>query len=201
MRIPEFPEANHTLLIPLKTQSDLELLRQFQECPEQGKFFAALFYRYHPVVYSLIIQRMVTPEINNYLMAIAWRQFFYEMRGLVLEEDDNLLLDSLQDWFIYHTGVLLQEVNIPQIITYDLEKTPVPLWCYVEQGLENLSPLSRFILVMSEKFNWNQTRIIAYLQAEGHLFSNTEITDYLESAYQQLEAGLPSDICSIYLEI
>lgn len=200
MRVPEFAEANHPLLESLKIQSDLELLRQFQDYPEQGKFFAAIFYRYYPIVYGLILQTLVTPEATNYLLAIAWRQFFYEMRGLVFEDNQDSPLDSLQDWLIYHTGAFLREVSIPELITYDLEKTPPPLWCYVEQGLENLSPLLRFILVMSEKFNWNQTRIIAYLQAEGQIISLEEITDYLEEGYAQLEASIPSDIRTIYLE-
>jgi hypothetical protein len=198
MRVPEFSEANHPLLESLKTQTDLELLRQFQDYPKQGKFFAALFYRYYPIVYGLIWPTLVTHEATNYILAITWRQFFYEMRGLVFE--DNFPLDSLQDWLIYNTGVFLGQVSIPEIITYDLEKTPPPLWCYVEQGLENLSPLSRFILVMSEKFNWNQTRIIAYLQAEGQIISLEEITDYLEEGYAQLDASIPSDIRTIYLE-
>ncbi|TVQ45807.1 MAG: sigma-70 family RNA polymerase sigma factor [Gloeocapsa sp. DLM2.Bin57] len=197
MRVPEFPEANHPLLDSLKTQRDSELLRQFQDYPDQGKFFAAIFYRYYPIVYGLILQNLVTPEVTNYLLALVWRQFFYEMRGLVFED---LPLDSLQDWLIYHTGAFLREVSVPEMITYDLETTPPPLWCYVEQGLENLDPLSRFILVMSEKFNWNQTRIIAYLQAEGQTISLEEVNHYLEQGYTDLQASLPADIRAIYLE-
>lgn len=197
MRVPEFPEANHPLLDSLKTQGDLELLRQFQDYPDQGRFFAAIFYRYYPLVYGLILQNLVTPEVTNYLLALVWRQFFYEMRGLVFED---LPLDSLQDWLIYHTGAFLREVSVPEMITYDLETTPPPLWCYVEQGLEHLHPLSRFIVVMSEKFNWNQTRIIAYLQAEGQTVSLEEVNHYLEQGYTDLQASLPADIRAIYLE-
>lgn len=200
MRIPQFPEANHPLIQSLTTQSDLELLRRFQEYPEQGRFFTAIFCRYTPVVYSLILKRMVTPEVTNYLLAIAWRQFFYEMRGLAFELNLTPELDCLQDWLIYQTGLLLKEVTIPEVITYDLYKTSPPLWCYVEEALENLPPLLRFIVVMSDKFNWNCTRITAYLQAEGNSVTTAEITDYLEQGYEQLEANLPTDIRLIYLE-
>ncbi|WP_173391270.1 sigma-70 family RNA polymerase sigma factor [Gloeocapsa sp. PCC 73106] len=197
MRIPQLPEANHPLIESLRNQSDLELLRQFQEYPEQGKFFTAIVCRYTPIIYILIAQAIVTPEVSNYVLAIAWRQFFYEMRGLHF----NSGLDCLQDWLIYQTGILLQEVTIPEVITYNLQKTPPALWCYVEQGLDTLPPLLRFILVTSERFNWNHTRIIAYLQSEGHLLSLAEITEYLEQGYQRLEWSLPEDIRLIYLEL
>jgi len=200
MRIPELPEASHAVLESIKTATDAELLRQFQEYPEQGKFFAAIFYRYYPIVYSLIAQGIVTVESRDYLLAMIWRQFFYEMRGLDLEDNQTSPLESLQDWIIYNTGILINTIKTPSLITYSLTETPPPLWCYVEQSLENLPPLSRFILVMSEKFGWNQRRIIAYLQTEGNLLSTEQITEYINQAYEQLENSLPSDIRSIYLE-
>lgn len=198
MRIPEFIEANHPLILSLRHQSDQELLRQYQEFPEQGKFFAAIFYRYQPIVYSLITQAVVNPEISNYLLAASWRQFFYELRGLVINLESPL--NSLQDWLIYHTNVYLKQVQLPEIITYDIYKTPPPLWCYVQEGLDSLHPLLRFILVMTEKFNWTQTRLASYLQAEGETISVGEIVYCLEQAYQYLESNLPEDIRLIYLD-
>ncbi|NJL22518.1 MAG: sigma-70 family RNA polymerase sigma factor, partial [Leptolyngbyaceae cyanobacterium SM1_3_5] len=74
------------------------------------------------------------------------------------------------------------------------------LWCYVEQALEQLPPTQRLIVVMAQTFRWSETRIAAYLQAEGEVISPKQVREQLRSSYAQLEAALPDDIRAIYLE-
>jgi hypothetical protein len=52
---------------------------------------------------------------------------------------------------------------------------------------------------MVQRFHWNETKIAAYLQAEGEEISLSEVTSCLEESYRMLEAKLPADIRAIYL--
>jgi hypothetical protein len=55
------------------------------------------------------------------------------------------------------------------------------------------------MVVMAQTFNWSETRIAAYLQAEGEVMSPAEVSTQLGHGYQLLEAALPDDIREIYL--
>lgn len=55
------------------------------------------------------------------------------------------------------------------------------------------------MVLMAQSFHWSETRIAAYLQAEGEVFSPAEIRVQLLKGYQLLEATLPEDIRAIYL--
>jgi hypothetical protein len=52
---------------------------------------------------------------------------------------------------------------------------------------------------MDQTFHWSETRIAAYLQAEGERISPLEVADFLQSGYCMLEDKLPIDIRAIYL--
>ena len=52
---------------------------------------------------------------------------------------------------------------------------------------------------MALTFRWSETRIAAYLQAEGEKLSPAQVRHTLGTAYQNLEAALPEDIRAIYL--
>jgi hypothetical protein len=54
---------------------------------------------------------------------------------------------------------------------------------------------------MSQTFRWSETRIAAYLQAEGNPISAAEVARRLPKAIAQLEATLPTDICEIYFGV
>jgi hypothetical protein len=55
------------------------------------------------------------------------------------------------------------------------------------------------MVVMAQSFHWSETRIAAYLQAEGEAISPAQVRIQLQQGYQLLEAGLPEDIRVIYL--
>jgi metal-sulfur cluster biosynthetic enzyme len=77
--------------------------------------------------------------------------------------------------------------------------TSPPLWCYVERALEQLPPVSRVMVLMAQTFNWSETRISAYLQAEGEVMTPADVRTQLQDAYRLLEAALPEDVRGIYL--
>ena len=58
----------------------------------------------------------------------------------------------------------------------------------------------RLIVLMAQTFHWSETRIAAYLQAEGEAIAPNEIAIFLQEGYRMLEDKLPSDLRSIYLE-
>lgn len=201
MQIPHFSESNHPIVKSLFHHSDRELLTLFQRHPEQGKYFTALFCRYSPIVYTLIRHSARSPVQAEYLFALTWRHIFYELGGLDLRHEAASSSNSFQNWLINQTAFCINQADLPPVeeIHYDLKTAPPPLWCYLEQALEQLQPAMRLMVIMAQTFNWSETRIAAYLQAEGEPLSPAQVKLELEKGYQVLERALPEDIRLIYL--
>ena len=108
---------------------------------------------------------------------------------------------SLQGWLINLTAAHINQIKLPDVesIHYVLQDAPPPLWCYTERALENLMPKHRLMIVMAETFEWSDTRISAYLQAEGERVAPQDIRAERQLAYQSLERAIPSDMRAIYL--
>jgi hypothetical protein len=202
MQIPHFPETNHPLVKSLFHHSDQELLSLFQRYPETGKYFTAIFCRYSPIVYTLIQHSARSPVQADYLFAMTWRHIYYELGGLDLENPlpghEGL---TLQNWLINITAFCINEIELPptEAIHYSLQATSPPLWCYVEKALDQLPPILRLMVLMAQTFHWSETRIAAYLQAEGERIAPAEVANFLQEGYRMLEDKLPADIRSIYL--
>lgn len=201
MQIPHFSESNHPIVKSLFHHSDQELLTLFQRYPEQGKYFTAIFCRYSPIVFTLIRHSARSPVQADYLFALTWRHIFHELRGLDLRHDTTPGSNSFQGWLINMTAICINQAELPPVesIHYDLQAAPPPLWCYLEQALEQLQPGIRLMVVMAQTFQWSETRIAAYLQAEGEVISPAQVRIQLQQGYQLLEAALPEDIREIYL--
>ena len=203
MQIPSFPETNHPLVRSLFEQTDQELLNLFQRYPDSGRYFTAIFARYHPIVYTLIQHSAKSPVQADYLFALTWQQIYYEMRELSLEQPINEQEGlSLQNWLINMTAFCINRISVPpaEAIHYSLQETSPPLWCYLQQALDKLPPVLRVVLLMARTFHWSETRIAAYLQAEGENISIVQVSDLLQQSYQILEEKLDPDIRVIYLE-
>ncbi len=222
MQIPTFPECDHDLVKSLISQSDYALVDSLQRSPTEGKYFTALFCRYSSVVYSLIRHSAKSPVQADYLFALIWRHILNELSGIELSafrspanpqttnsptdpsaEDENLALEfSLQAWLINLTAAYINQVKMPDVesIHYVLKSAPPPLWCYTERALEGLPPKHRLIVLMAQTFEWSDTRIAAYLQAEGEQISASEVQAERQKAYPALEQAIPTDIRSIYLQ-
>ncbi|MEH2180785.1 sigma-70 family RNA polymerase sigma factor [Nostoc sp.] len=201
MQIPHFPEANHPLVKSLFHHSDHELLTLFQRYPDAGKYFTVIFCRYSPIVYTLIRHSARSPVQADYLFALTWRHIYYELGGLKLtdsESGEEAL--TMQNWLINMTAFCINEIKLPptEAIHYSLQATSPPLWCYVEQALDQLPPVLRLIVLMAQTFHWSETRIAAYLQAEGEAIAPNEVANFLQEGYRMLEDKLPTDIRNIY---
>ncbi|MBN3893916.1 MAG: sigma-70 family RNA polymerase sigma factor [Nostoc sp.] len=201
MQIPHFPEANHPLVKSLFHHSDDELLTLFQRYPDAGKYFTVIFCRYSPIVYTLIRHSARSPVQADYLFALTWRHIYYELGGLNLtspESGEQAL--TMQNWLINMTAFCINEIKLPptEAIHYSLQATSPPLWCYVEQSLDQLPPVLRLIVLMAQTFHWSETRIAAYLQAEGEAIAPSEVANFLQEGYRMLEDKLPTDIRTIY---
>ncbi|NEP10820.1 MAG: sigma-70 family RNA polymerase sigma factor [Symploca sp. SIO2C1] len=201
MQIPHFSESNHPLVKALFHYSDRELLTLFQRYPEQGKYFTAIFCRYSPIVYTLISHSARSPVQADYLFALTWRHLYYELGGLDLREEYTPESSFFQNWLINMTAVCINQADLPSVesIHYEVNAAPPPLWCYLEQALDQLPPIIRLMIVMAETFQWSETRIAAYLQAEGDVIAPAQVRTQLQQGYQLLETALPEDIRQIYL--
>jgi len=217
VQIPIFPECDHDLVQPLINESDYALVNSLQRSPTEGKYFAALFCRYSPVVYSLIRHSAKSPVQANYLFALTWRHILNELSGIDLGAfkaqtseapassatvTDKTVEFSLQGWLINLTAAHINQVKLPEVesIHYVLQDAPPPLWCYTERALDGLAPRHRLIILMAQTFGWSDTRISAYLQAEGEQLSPQDVQAELQIAYQSLERAIPEDMRTIYLQ-
>ncbi len=201
MQILHFPESNHPLVKALFHHSDRELLTLFQQYPDEGKYFTAIFCRYSPIVHTLIRHSARSPVQAEYLFALTWRHIYYELGGLDLEQGGDPAANSFQNWLINMTAICINEADLPPVesIHYSLQAAPPPLWCYLEQALEQLQPVLRLMVLMAQTFHWSETRIAAYLQAEGETISPADVKAWLQQGYYLLETALPEDIREIYL--
>jgi hypothetical protein len=202
VQIPHFPEANHPLVKSLFHYGDQELLNLFQSHPEAGKYFTAMFCRYSPIVYTLIRHSARSPVQADYLFALTWRHIYYELGGLDLtnaESSKETL--TLQNWLINMTAFCINDLELPptEAIHYSLQATSPPLWCYIEQALEQMPPVLRLMVLMAQTFHWSETRIAAYLQAEGEAIAPLDVANFLQEGYLMLEDKLPADVRAIYL--
>ncbi|MBD1809319.1 sigma-70 family RNA polymerase sigma factor [Microcoleus sp. FACHB-SPT15] len=201
MQIPHFSESNHPIVKSLFHHSDQELLTLFQRHPEHGKYFTAIFCRYSPIVFTLIRHSARSPVQADYLFALTWRHIFYELGGLDLRDDNTPGSNSFQNWLINMTAVCINQADLPPVesIHYNLQAAPPPFWCYLEQAMEKLPAVIRLMVVMAQTFHWSETRIAAYLQAEGEVISPAQVRTQLNQGYQLLEEALPDDIREVYL--
>jgi hypothetical protein len=201
VQIPHFSESNHLIVKSLFHHSDQELLTLFQRHPEHGKYFTAIFCRYSPIVFTLIRHSARSPVQADYLFALTWRHIFYELGGLDLRDDNTPGSNSFQNWLINMTAVCINQADLPPVesIHYNLKAAPPPFWCYLEQAMEKLPAVIRLMVVMAQTFHWSETRIAAYLQAEGEVISPAQVRTQLNQGYQLLEEALPDDIREVYL--
>jgi len=200
VQIPHFPESKHPHIESLFHHSDGDLVTLFQNYPENGRYFAALFCRYSPIVYTIIRHSARSPVQADYLFALTWQHIFFELSGLDLRASKDSGPQTFQSWLIDVTAFCINQTNLPpvELIHYSLQKAPPPLWCYVSQALEMMPPLLRFVLLMSETFHWSETRIAAYLQAEGERISTAGICEFKSQADRALKEAIPEDILEIY---
>jgi hypothetical protein len=203
MQIPQFDEAYHPIITSLSNHSDLDLVKLFQYYPEEGKYFVAIFCRYSSTVYTLVKYGGRSPAQTDYLFAVTWRHIYYEMMSLEVEDLMAIETASLQSWIINMTANCVNQADIPaaEAIQYSITHASPPLWCYLEQALDKLPPLSRLIVLLSQTYNWNEVQISSLLQTEGENFSPSQIGQELQASYQLLQGGLPTDIQQIYLNV
>ncbi|MBT9314956.1 RNA polymerase sigma factor [Leptothoe spongobia] len=199
MDIPNFPECDHAVVKSLFEYSDYDLVQHLKQHPDEGKYFTALFCRYSPVVYTLIRHSARSMVQSEYLFTLTWRHILYELSGLDLPPDPPVDF-SLQAWLVNLTAACINQAALPDVeeIHYNLQEASPPLWCYVTQALERLQPLHRLVIIMAQTFRWSNTRIAAYLQAEGQRISPKSVSVLLADAQQSLNSALPSDIQAIY---
>jgi hypothetical protein len=218
VKLPTFPECKHSTIRSLINSSDQELIHLFQQHREQGQYFTTLFCRYSHLVYSLInrfaqwstTERRSSPVQAEYLFAKIWQHIFHELRNLNLAAEGTSVPDdgpelspeiSLQNWILNTTATCINQTELPPVeaIHYSLSAASPPLWCYLEKALDRLPTTLRLMVIMAQTFHWSETRIAAYLQAEGENISPAEVQARLQEGYQLLETSLPEDIQEIYL--
>jgi hypothetical protein len=202
MSVPEFLEAQHPLVQALCNDSDRQLVLQFQQKPNEGRYFTAIFCRYGGLTYVLIRNMARAALQTDYLFARVWRNIFFELTYLEVGDPDGAIADgfSLQTWIFNKAALCVNQEEAPSIesVQYVLSVAPPPLWCYLQTTLDQLSALHRLVLVLSQTFHWSESRILGFLEAEGQTMSRETFAQTQSEAYQRLIEAIPEDIQSIY---
>ncbi|MCS6782314.1 MAG: hypothetical protein NZ482_03900 [Gloeomargarita sp. SKYG98] len=193
MPLPEFCECQHPLVQALQEQTDWELLRQFQAEPHQGRAFVALFCRYALLIYALVSHGAPTGLQVDYLFATTWRYLYQQLRDLSPSPE----MTSLQSWLVDRTGDWLSQVDVPppEQIRYRLSAASPPLWCYLEEALNQLPTPLRTAIVLKTVGGWSEEEIGRELELPPE-----QVTALIPRGQDELMAHLPADIWSIYLE-
>jgi DNA-directed RNA polymerase specialized sigma24 family protein len=198
VQLPPLVEINHPTIQALFMKSDRDLVNLFQRYPESGQYFTTIFCRYGQVLYTLISASTRSPAQADYLFARTWDCIYNEMRSLDLMANPKL---SLQSWLVNIAAIAINRFELPPVeeIQYSLADTPPVFWCYLNQAIKLLPGNLRLVLLLSQTFHWSNTRIAAYLQAEGEPVSANDVRNLLAKAFQALESFLPEDVRDIYL--
>jgi hypothetical protein len=204
MTVPDFPEARHPLIASLASASDRQLLEGFQQYPEEGKYFTALFCRYAGLSYILIRNKAPVDLQTDYLFAKVWRDIFFELNHISLNETSGcqqLGELSLQSWVFTKTALCINQDEVPALetIQYSLETASPPFWCYIQRALDHLPLRSRLLVLLSQTFHWTEQRIVAFLKAEGEEIERNTLSVAIAEANQRFLEKLPTDIQEIYL--
>lgn len=206
-----FLEENHPLIKPLLFYQDGKLLDLWQLNPNQGKYLVAIFCRYNLAVYNLINDSISSALITNLIFTKIWQHIFHQLSTFSLNTQQVLKSDSLSHWLISLTHeaiadykkIALQTGQSETLTNVDMTKyyqRCLPLEFYLEKALVKLSPLHRLIFVMTEKFAWNSSQVIEYLEKQGETISKVDLEAYLLETYELVEKNLPEDILKIYLK-
>lgn len=204
MTVPDFPEARHPIIVSLANASDRQLLQGFQQYPEEGKYFTALFCRYAGLSYILIRNKAPVDLQTDYLFAKVWRDIFFELNHISLNETSGhqqLGELSLQSWVFTKTALCINQDEVPALetIQYSLEIASPPFWCYIQRALDHLPPRSRLLVLLSQTFHWTEQRIVAFLKAEGEEMERSTLSAAIVEANKLFLEKLPADIQEIYL--
>jgi len=201
------PEATHPLIHPLLQINDSNLVELLQNHPYNGKYFVAIFCRYHHKI-RLLIQKITEQKFinlsENKITAIAyfvWKEIAHFLVNFDQENLSNMEKESLYVWLHKFVEDLLNHHQFSD--TYlDKQNLPFnlfPLYFYTEIALNLLEPQERLILVTQDKFAWGKKQIINYLEAKGEFITEDQIQSIYNQAHQKILKFIPSDINLIYL--
>lgn len=195
-----FPEVNHALIQPLLAMDDSQLLDLWQQYPRQGKYSVAIFCRYTPETFAMLNQ-IASGTITEHLFTYSWQIILGKLSLVFLNQEKENLPQSLQSWIESVINSVIEEHQTLQIIPPKptLPTRYFPLQFYLEQALPEIHPFYRLIIVTKEKFAWQDTQLLNYLQRKGYTLSSQELRDYYTQGYHSLLKHIPEDILDIYL--
>lgn len=185
----------------LSRTSDRELLEQFQQQRQTGRYFIALVCRYEQRVSELLQAYVSQSERLADYARYVWYHCFRTWQSWDLTRQRAIDLD---EWLQTAVPTALKRLAttsrgghaLPAEISSPL---PVPVWCYLMQALEKIPGDLRFILVLSDVFRWTPRQIAQQLSVEGYALAETETEPFVNRARAFVWQMLPSDICSMYV--
>ncbi|MBF2057994.1 MAG: hypothetical protein IGQ45_12450 [Cyanobacterium sp. T60_A2020_053] len=195
----DFPEVNHPFIQPLLQLDDSTLVELLQSQPQKGKYLVTIFCRYHHKIIDLLTDFYSQEDIIIIALQlwekIAHLLFNFEITNLAKE------VNSLHVWLLDYTIDTLStgELTISVGNSGNLDLRFFPLYFYTEKALSLLDDKQRLIIVLKDKFDWEDKQIISYFQGKNQFINHDDIMHCYEGAHHQIINYLPVDIYSIYL--
>lgn len=192
-----FPELNHELIKPLNNVDDLELWQSWQKSPHQPRYLIMLFFRYGNFPQK-VAKNFHNIEISLPYLESLWFYLFDRLLNYNIQKDSLLseIITQLINEFFTAEKIIVTSTNK---IDEHLEIRFLPLKYYLQKNLDKLSNIERIILLTKDKFNWDEEKILQYLQQQKQPITLAEIKAYYTQAHSRLLNFLPIDIVSIYL--
>jgi hypothetical protein len=192
-----FPELNHELIKPLQNFDDLKLWTLWQKSPQQSRYLIMLFFRYADFPQK-VAKNFHNIELSLPYLESLWFYLFDRLLNDKIEQDAMLseIITQLIKEFFTAEKIIVTPTNK---IDEHLEIRFLPLKYYLQKNLDKLSNIERIILLTKDKFNWDEEKILQYLQQQKQSITLAEIKAYYTQAHSRLLNFLPIDILSIYL--
>ncbi|WP_017293896.1 hypothetical protein [Geminocystis herdmanii] len=192
-----FLELNHELIKPLHNVDDLELWILWQKYPQQSRYLIMLFFRYADFPQK-VAKNFHNLELSLPYLENLWFFMFDRLLNYNLEKKSLLseIITQLVNEFLTAEKIIVTSTNKSD---EHLEIRFFPLKYYLQKNLDKLSNIERIILLTKDKFNWENEKILDYLQQQKQTITLAEIKAYYTQAHSRLLNFLPIDIVSIYL--
>ncbi|MEO1133294.1 MAG: hypothetical protein AAFX40_11380 [Cyanobacteria bacterium J06639_1] len=187
----------------LNSASDRELLEQFQQQRQTGRYAIALICRYEKRVADILTTYLRQSDRMDEYGRYVWYHCFRTWQTLALSELGDIDLNA---WLETEIPVVLKHIaeasrsgrGLPEEMASPL---PIPLWCYLVQALESIPGDLRFVLVLSDVFRWTPRQIAQQLTVEGYTLAESEVIPTVARARELVWHMLPDDISSMYLAV
>ncbi len=198
-QIELFPEINHELIIPLNSLDDFQIGKKWENEPYKCRYLLAIFFRH----YRLANVLQAKPKYKKLIYTYYDKLWFYIFDLFLVnirasQYNVQVVINSLVEEFFAQKQIVSEKTNlVNQLPQKNLRY--LPLQYFLEKSLKQLYPLERIVIMTQDNFQWEEEKILEYLNQQEQNITLSEVRAYYTQAHSRLINYLPTDIVTIYL--